>query len=187
MAVPLQVFAPDPRVLTKHAQTLDLSLWTPWPLPSGWQVAGHGYVGDAVHAAATVLAFRGPHPLGVDAEVADLLVVAEEAGTGLGSALAGLDSADPGPEVGRGPPHIKTSVGRHPAPLWWVSSAAPDRAVYAGEAAGCWLWLVLYPDSAGALVAEGMKLADVRDLGHEMELLPYGNLSPRLDLNNGAS
>lgn len=182
MTVPLQVFAPDAQVLTEHAQLLGLSLWIPWPLPSGWQVAGHGYVGEPVDAAATVLACRGPHPLGSEAEVADLLVVAEEPGTGLGSALAGTSSADPGPDVGRGSPHIKTSVGGRPTSLWWVPSAAPDRAVYAGEAAGRWLWLVLHPDSAGVLVAEGMQLADVRDLGHEVDLLPYGNLSPRLDL-----
>lgn len=180
MTVPLQVFAPDARVLTEHARSLGLALWTPWPLPAGWQLAGHGYVGDAVDPAATVLACRGPHPLGAEAEVADLLVVAEEPGAGLGSALAGLSTTDPGPDVGRGSPHVKTSVGGHPAGLWWVSAAASDRAVYAGEAAGSWLWLVLHPDSAGVLVAEGLRLADVRDLGHEMDLLPYGNLSPRL-------
>jgi len=183
MTVPLQVFAPDARLLAEHARAMRLPLWTPWPLPSGWQLAGHGYVGGLTTARGTVLACRGPHPLSIEADVADMLVIAEEPDTGLGSALAGLDSADPGPDVGRGAPHVQATISGHPAPLWWVSRAAPDRAVYAGEAAGCWLWVVLHPETAGALLVEELKLADVGELGHEVELLPCGLLSPRLDLD----
>jgi hypothetical protein len=187
MTVPLRVFPPELHLVAEHAQKSPLPLWTPWPLPSGWQLAGHGFVGDLHDATATVVATRGPHPLGADAEVADLLVVAEEPDTGLGGALAGLDSTDPGPGVGQGAPHFRTEVAGHPAPLWWVPSAAPDRAVYAGEAAGCWLWLVLLPASAGALLVENLCLADVRDLKHEVDLVPYGHVSPYLDLESGTS
>lgn len=187
MPVPLQVFAPELHLLAEHAQASPLPLWTPWPLPSGWQLAGHGFVGAVSASTATVVATRGPHPLGADAEVADLLVIAEEPDTGLGAALAGLDATDPGPDVGRGAPHLRTDVAGHPASLWWVSSAAADRAVYAGEAAGCWLWLVLVPDSAGALLIESFGLADVRVLRHEVDLVPYGHVSPYLDVKHGPS
>lgn len=183
MSLPLQVFAPDSHTLADHAAALRLPLWMPWPLPSGWQVTGHGYVGEADKGTGTVLAFRGPHPFGDLSEIADLLVVAEEPGTGLGSALAGLTTTDPGPTFGRGAPHLKAYVGGHPTSLWWVETAAADRAVYAGEAAGRWLWLVLHPETAGALLVERLVLANVRDLGHEVDLLPYGELSPRLDLS----
>lgn len=187
MSVALEVFAPEAHLLAEHAQTSRLPLWTPWPLPSGWQLAGHGFVGDVSDSRATVLATRGPHPLGADAEVADLLVVAEEPDTGLGAALAGLRASDPGAEVGRGAPHLRTSVAGHPASLWWIPSGSPDRAVYVGEAAGCWLWIILVPGSAGALVAEDLNLSDVRDLGREVDLVPYGNVSPWLDLESGTS
>ncbi|MPZ59989.1 MAG: hypothetical protein GEU93_01580 [Propionibacteriales bacterium] len=166
--------------MASHAAGLMLPLWTPWPLPSGWQVAGHGHVGDPANGRATVFACRGPNPVG--GEDAELLVVAEEPGTGLGSRLAGLSSPDPGPEFGFGMPQAKVLITGRPTSLWWVSSAAPDRAVYAGEAAGRWIWLILHPESAGALLMEELSLADVRDLGLEVELLKYGDLSPRLQL-----
>jgi hypothetical protein len=40
--------------------------------------------------------------------------------------------------------------------------------------------VILFPDSAGAMMAEPLVLAEVRELGREVDLLPFGNLSPRL-------
>jgi hypothetical protein len=108
--------------------------------------------------------------------------VAEEPGTGLGSRFAGLATTDPGPGFNHGSPHVKATVGGHPTSLWCVPGAADDRAVYAGEAAGRWLWLVMHPETAGALTMEEIVLADVRDLGREVELLAYGERSRWLDL-----
>ena len=74
--------------------TAGVPVWLPWPLPVGWLVAGFAGAGDertGVRACAVALA--GPNPLGGPA---DMVVVAEEPGVGLGAALAGLDSVDPG-------------------------------------------------------------------------------------------
>ena len=82
--------------------TAGVPVWLPWPLPLGWLVAGFAGVGDertGVRACAVALA--GPNPLGGPA---DMVVVAEEPGIGLGAALAGLDSVDPGAGFGSAPP-----------------------------------------------------------------------------------
>lgn len=176
--VPLQVHPLDARSLLEHATILDLPVWAPWPLPAGWLVTGHGHVGTVLEPHATVFVCSGPNPVG---GTADMLIVAEELGTGLGSRFAGLRSPDPGPGFNHGSPHAKAMVGGHPTPLWCVHTAAADRAVYAGEAAGRWLWLVLHPESAGALMMEEIVLADVRDLGREVELFAYGERSRWLD------
>lgn len=180
MALPLHVHPLDARSLAEHAVVLDVPMWAPWPLPAGWLVTGHAHLGNVTGAQATVFVCSGPNPLGGEA---DLMVVAEELGTGLGGRLAGLVTTDPGPGFGHGTPHAKATVGGHPTSLWWVPAAPSDRAVYAGEAAGRWLWLVMHPETAGALMMEEIVLADVRDLGREVELFAYGQRSRWLDLS----
>ena len=106
-----------------------------------------------------------------------MVVVAEEPGVGLGAALAGLDGVDPGAGFGSAPPVATASFGNHDFPLWPVD--APDRAVFAGEVKGLWLWLVLWPDTAGALLVEPIGLRDLRDPGQDLDL-PFGAVSPRL-------
>lgn len=182
MAVPVNVHPLDARALADNAAGLEMPMWTPWPLPSGWLVTGHGHVGTAPAARATVFVCSGPNPLGDPlGGNADMLVVAEEPGTGLGAQFSGLDTTDPEPGFNLGSPHAKATVGGHPTPLWCVPGAAPDRAAYAGEAAGRWLWLVLHPETAGVLLIEEMVLADVRELGREVLLLGYGERSTRLE------
>jgi hypothetical protein len=44
---------------------------------------------------------------------------------------------------------------------------------------GHWLWLVLWPDTAGALLVEPIGLRDLRDPGQDLDL-PFGAVSPRL-------
>ena len=92
-----------------------------------------------------------------------MLVVAEEPGIGLGAALAGLDSVDPGPGFASAPPVATASFGKHDFPLWQVAS--PDRAVFAGEIKAHWLWVVLWPETAGILLIEPIGLRDLRDPG----------------------
>jgi hypothetical protein len=106
-----------------------------------------------------------------------MLVVAEEPGVGLGAALAGLDDVDPGAEFACAPPAATASFGKHDFPLWQVDS--PDRAAFAGEVKGNWLWLILWPDTAGILLIEPIFLRDLRDPGQELDL-PFGAASPRL-------
>ena len=74
--------------------TAGVPVWLPWPLPLGWLVAGFAGAGDErTGVRACAVALTGPNPLGGPA---DMVVVAEEPGIGLGAALAGLDSVDPG-------------------------------------------------------------------------------------------
>src|SRR5690348_12933299 len=76
--------------------------YLPWPMSPGWSVTDFGAVGD-LHgtALASVTCVSGTSEL--DGPV-DVLVVAEEAGVGLGPRVAGLSGADPGPDLGDGPP-----------------------------------------------------------------------------------
>ena len=120
------------------------------------------------------MALAGPNPVGGPA---DMIVVAEEPGVGLGAGLAGLDSVDPGAGFASDPAVAAASFGNHDFPLWQVAS--PDRAVFAGEVEGLWLWVVLWPDTAGVLLVEPMALRDLRDPGQELDL-PFGAASPRL-------
>jgi hypothetical protein len=154
-------------------------VWLPWPLPAGWLVAGFAGAGDErTGARACTVAVSGPNPL--LGGPADMLVVAEEPGVGLGAALAGLDGVDPGADFACAPSVATVSFGNHEFPLWQVES--PDRAVFAGEIKGHWLWLVLWPETAGILLLEPIELRDLRDPGQDIDL-PFGAVSPRLPAN----
>lgn len=168
---------PGADYLRHVAEHSGVPVWLPWPLPKGWVVSGAVRAGDdAEGVRATATALSGPNPLGGPG---DMVVVAEEPGVGLGARFAGLPGPDPGSVVGNGPPHARLSVSGHEAPLWCVDSP-PDRAAYVGESYGRWLWMVLRPQTAGALLLEDLGVADARDLGHEVDLIPYGALSPWL-------
>jgi hypothetical protein len=106
-----------------------------------------------------------------------MLLVSEEPGVGLGAHLAGLPGPDPGEGFAAGPPHALVGFGLHEFPLWHVD--APDRAAFAGEVLGNWVWVVLWPDTAGVLLIEPLPLRDLRDPGLELDL-PFGAASPRL-------
>ena len=58
--------------------------------------------------------------------------------------------------------------------------------MFAGEAAGRWLWVVVHPAEASAIVVQPMMLVDARQLGVELTVLPVGDLSPRLMLDSGS-
>lgn len=159
---------------TRHAA--GVPLWLPWPLPDRWLVTGFARAGDERSGArACALALSGPAPLGGPA---DMVLVAEEPGVGLGARYAGLVGPDPGEGFGRGLPYAKMYAHGHPVPLWSVQAGA-DRAAFAGEALACWLWVVLWPAHAGLLLLEYLELLDLRDAGHLD--IPYGALSPRIE------
>ena len=151
-------------------------VWLPWPLPRGWVVTGTTWAGDDRSGPrATAVALSGPAPLG---GMGEMLLVAEEPGTGLGARFAGLAGPDPGPVPDRAP-DAKVHAAGHPTALWAVGSD-PGRVGFVGEALGCWLYVVLWPERAQALLLEDLGLADARDLGHEIDLVPTGALTPRL-------
>ena len=151
-------------------------VWSPLPLLPGWTVGGGGWCGDErAGPTATVLALSGPSPLGGPA---DLLLVAEEPGVGLGARLAGIEGPDPG-AVAEGAPDAKVLAAGHPTALW-RSPSAPDRAAFVGEAGGVWLWAVLWPPAAELVLLEHVDLHDLRHDAHVPLDLPLGAPSPRL-------
>jgi Family of unknown function (DUF6758) len=112
----------------------------------------------------------------------EVSVVSEEPGVGLGARCAGLLRSDPGAEIGDGPPHAKVRIDGHPISLWSVLTSdvdvAFDRSVFAGEAQGRWLWLVLRPASAALMLKDEWILLNVADLGPELIDLPFGGGPP---------
>jgi hypothetical protein len=154
--------------------------YLPWPLSPGWSVTDFGVVGASPESArATLTCSSGTSAL--DGPV-DVLVVAEEPGTGLGARCAGTAASDPGPEVGEGPPAVKVRIGSQTVPLWPVSTSASDgdwdRSVFAGEAVGRWLWMVLRPASAMLLLRDDWILRDVSGLGPQLLDMSFGGTPP---------
>lgn len=150
-------------------------LWLPWPLPVGWLVTGFRSAGDERSGArGTIVALSGPNPVGGPAE---MLLVAEEPGVGLGARYANLPGPDPGSGFASGPANAFVKFGHHEFPLWHLD--APGRAAFAGEVMAQWLWVVLWPGTAGLLMIEPLTLRNLRDPGQELDL-PFGALSPVL-------
>jgi hypothetical protein len=168
-------YRPVPDGLKGLLRDAVLPVWLPWPLPDGWLVTGFAGAGDDRDGTrAAVVALSGPNPVG---GLGEMLLVSEEMGVGLGAWLAGLPGPDPGAGFATGAPHAFVRYRHHDFPLWHVD--APGRAAFAGEVQGNWLWVVLWPDTAGVLLVEPLSLRDLRDPGQDM-YLPYGAPSPRL-------
>ncbi|CAA9372946.1 MAG: hypothetical protein AVDCRST_MAG21-1204 [uncultured Nocardioidaceae bacterium] len=172
----LSVIDPFAAVVGEEIHGLSLPLWTPWPVPEGWSFSGLAHTGEPNGVDATVSCWAGLDPFG---DPAELLLVCEEAGTGVGGHFAGLDLSYPTPGVGEGAPHARFDVEGRPVPLWSVDTG-DDRAAYAGEAAGRWLWVVVFPAESSSLVVQPLQLVDARQLGAELTVLPVGELSPLL-------
>ncbi|MEU6483095.1 DUF6758 family protein [Streptomyces sp. NPDC046887] len=177
---PLQpVIPPSVEALGVATHRAKVPVWMPWPLPVGWLFTGVAYAGDDRSGGrATVVACSGPAPLG---GVGELLLVAEELGVGLGARYAGVEGPDPAPYMRiDNRPHAKVLAAGRPTPLWNVMGAPEDRAVFAGEACGLWLWAIVWPEKSGMLLYDELVLTDLREAGAEMELLPCGALTPKL-------
>ena len=181
--------APTPAAIRRVARESGVPVWLPWPLPEGWLISGIRWAGaERRGPVAVVLAVSGPNPLpesvqdGVgDDRVADLLLVAEQPGIGLGAHLAGLSELDPGIALRemaeREPAHMKMVAAGHDVPLWSVPMEGG--VGYVGEAAGEWLWVLAWPGTAVAVLLERFALVDLRTPDHEFDL-PCGALTPRL-------
>ena len=163
-------------LITQLAAKSRVPVWCPLPLLPGWTVTGMALAGDERSGAvATAVALAGPSPLGGPA---DLVLVAEEPGTGLGGRCAGTDALDPG-EVAHGAPDGKLEAAGHDTPLWRCASA-DDRMAFAGEASGVWLWAVLWPPAAELVLLEPVVLHDLRHEAHAGLDLPIGAATSRL-------
>jgi len=154
--------------------------YLPWPMSPGWRVTDFALVGEEPgRTRATLTCCSGTSEL--DGPV-DVVVIAEEAGTGLGARCAGTVHDDPGDEVGHGPPSVKVRVESQVVPLWPVSTHALggeiDRSLLAGEAQGRWLWIVLRPASAILLLRDDWILRDVSGVGAPLLEMPFGGAAP---------
>jgi hypothetical protein len=168
-------YRPSRDGLAGMLRTAEVPVLVPWPLPIGWLVTGFAGAGDErTGTRASVVALSGPDPAGGPG---DLLVIAEEPCIGLGAGLAGLDGPDPGAGFAASPPDAMAHFEGHEVPLWNV--VAPERAAFVGELKGNWLWMVLWPQTAGLILAEHIHLRDLRDPLQELDL-PFGAPSPRL-------
>lgn len=174
---PLHVVArPTPEALHLVASRSATPLWAPLPLLPGWTLTGLATAGDdRAPAKATVMALAGPSPLGGPA---DMLLIAEEPGVGLGARFAGVEDLDPSAAVAASP-EAKVEAAGHPTALWRTASA-DDRVAFVGEAKGVWLWAVLWPPEAELVLLEHVVLHDLRDVAHGGVDLPVGAPSPRL-------
>jgi hypothetical protein len=157
---PLHVFyTVTPEVLAHVCEQARVPIWSVDPPLPGWTTTGLAYAGDErTGGRATALACSGPAPLG---GLADMVLIAEELGVGLGAGHAGLAAADAGPDVS-GPPAAKIVAAGHPTALWTVAGPE-DRVAFVGEAMGLWLWAVLWPAAAGYVLAEDVVLRDLRE------------------------
>ncbi len=174
---PLQpIGRPAPDSLDLLRSKARVPVWIPWPLPLGWLVTGYAHAGDErTGALATLVGCSGPAPLG---GAADMVLVAEGPGLGLGARLAGLAGPDPGAGFDDGAPHAKVDAGGHPTAMWNID-AGPECAVFVGEAKGAWIWAILWPAAAGLLLLEDLGLADVAESAPTFDV-PHGALMPRL-------
>jgi hypothetical protein len=150
-------------------------VWVPTPMPVHWYVGGVGWAGDdRAGARAMALATSGPSPVGGPA---DMVLVAEAPGTGLGARLAGITGPDPDHLDAQ--PEAKVEASGHPTAMWPVRSPS-DRAVFVGEAGGVWLWLVMWPADAAILLLEHLVLEDLREQPELRSRLLFGAPTDRL-------
>ena len=159
--------------------------YLPWPLSPGWAVTDVAAVvddlgdGDGARTRGTMTCCSGTSEL--DGPV-DVMVVAEESGTGLGARCAGSTHDDPGPGLSDGAPLVRVRLDGRQVPLWAVSTSGSsgewDRSVVAGEALGRWLWIIVRPASAILLLRDDWILRDVSGLGPPLVELPFAGPAP---------
>jgi hypothetical protein len=160
----------------------DLPTYLPWPMSPGWTIADFGCVGQDDQVRATVTTTVGTSDLDGPVEVT---IVTEDPGVGLGARCSGTTYDDPGPQISNGPAAIHVRAGGRTVPMWLVDGTEDvpeeellERAVFAGEAEGRWLWLVIRPAAAALLLHDDWLLADVTGFGPEALEMPFGGVRP---------
>ena len=174
---PLQpAVLPDPDQMHNLLASAAVPAWLPWPLPATWVFTGLRIVGgDSGPSRAVAIGLTGTS---LATGPADLIIVSEQPGTGLGARLAGLASPDPDQGLFAEPATITVTAAGWPTPLWSLPGDA-DRTSYVGVAAGEWLWLVGWPELTWSVIHDDLRLIDVRKADRLADL-PRGALMPRL-------
>ena len=164
------------------ATARDFPTYLPWPMAPGWAVSDFAVVTEPSGApVATLTGVTGTSEL--DGPV-DVLLVAEEAGIGLGARCAGVRGSALGHELGEQQPVVRVRIGSLTTSLWSVSTSDAvdtgelDRTVLAGEAAGRWLWVVLRPASAVLLMRDDWILREVSGGGPLLVEMPFAGPGP---------
>ena len=157
----------------------DLPTYLPWPMSPGWSISDFGCVDGGGRTYATVTTTVGVSDLDGPVEVT---VISEDPGVGLGARCAGTAYDDPGEQIGLGPHAIHVRAGGRAVKMWAVDPSIEDtlfaKSVFAGEADGRWLWLVIRPASAALLLRDEWLLADVTGFGPEALEMPFGGARP---------
>ncbi len=177
---PLHLAVPaEPHHLVDVASSSGVPVWLAWPPPYDWAVTGVRRTATTGMARGVAVSYAGP---GLVSRQAELVIVAEEPGVGLGASYAGLDTTDPGSELASLPADTKVSAGGHMTALWSLPVREPDRVVYVGEAAGCWLWAIVWPVGEWMVVHDDLRLVDLRAEENRTRIadVRHGPLSPRL-------
>ena len=163
---PLQpVVQPTPELVrTVAADAASSRCGCRWPLPrAGWS-PGSRWPATSAPAPAPP---RSPAPgRRRSAGSADLVLVAEEPGIGLGARFAGIDGPRPGRDPRRRPPDAKVEAAGHPTALWRCAAApttgrpssARRSAAGSGRCSG--------RRPPGFLLIEHVVLHDLRDAAH---------------------
>lgn len=155
----------------------DAPTYLPWPMSPGWSIADFGCV-SGPSGTATVTTTVGSSALDGRVEVT---IVSEDPGVGLGARCAGVAAIDPGHHLVDEAPAVRVRAGGRAVPLWSIDGddGPPlERSVFAGEADGRWLWLVLRPAAAALLLHDEWLLADVTGFGPEAIEMPFGGDRP---------
>lgn len=157
----------------------DLPTYLPWPMSPGWTISDFGCVASEDRAFATVTTTVGTSDLDGPVEVT---LVAEDPGIGLGARCAGTTYADPDIQVRTRQPAVRVRAAGRTVPLWPVDAGPNDdalaRSVFAGEADGRWLWVVIRPAAAALLLRDEWLLADVTGFGPQALEMPFGGERP---------
>jgi len=162
---------PSVHRLLSYATESEVPAWVPWPMPRGWAVSGIGHGLDG----ASVIACSGPDLLD---GLADIFVICEEPGGTLGSSALGSTHAGSHRAPDRQAADAHITVDSHRAPMWRIDSDT-DRDVFLGEAAGRWLWLVMFPDTTSLIMSDDFRLTALADLVGELELIPVTGVTSR--------
>ena len=172
---------PQPDHLATLVGAAEVPAWIPWPLPTNWVFTGIRMVGGGpIPITAVAVGLTGA---ALNSGPADLVIIAEQPGTGLGARYSGIISQDPDPSMLANPPATHIHAAGWPTPLWSLPTE-DDRAIYVGEASGEWLWLITWPELAWSVVHDDLRLIDLRTADRITEL-PVGAAMPRLRFPEG--